>query len=298
METNKVDIKIGFECNNHCRFCIKGDKRSRLKNKSKEEVMQILEEEKNICNEVVFTGGEPTVQKNLPDYVKYAKHLGYKRIVIQSNGRMFSYKDYCKNLIGAGVTVFNPAIHGHNAKTHDYLTNVPGSFNQTLKGIKNLKELNQNIVTQTVITKINYKHLPKIAKMLNDLDVNTFQFAFIHINPIIQNNPKLIEEIVPRYHLIAPYVKKAIEVNKEKARTEAIPFCFLAGYENNISEPNIPQTVIYDGNNITKDFTKVRKEMGKMKSEKCKKCKYYHYCEGPWKDYPEIFGWDEFIPVK
>jgi MoaA/NifB/PqqE/SkfB family radical SAM enzyme len=297
----KVDIKLSFQCNNLCRFCIQGDKRKKFNDKSAEEVKDILEKERNSCEGVVFTGGEPTLQKNLVNYVKYAKKLDYKIIQIQSNARMLAHEKYCLELINAGANFFNPAIHGSTAEIHDYLTRAPGSFNQTLQAIKNLRKFNQNITTQTVITKINYKDLPNIAKMMVDLKPNTFQFAFIHINDIIQANPELIEEIVPRYFLIEPYLKQGLKIGIDSGlmvRTEAIPYCFMKGYEKYVGECEIPNTNIYDGKVITKDFNEIRKSEGKAKGSNCKKCKYYGICEGPWKDYPEIFGWDEFKPIK
>ncbi len=297
----KVDIKLSFQCNNFCRFCIQGDKRKKFIDKNEEEVKNILKKERNLCEGVVFTGGEPTLQKNLIDYVKYAKKIDYKIIQIQTNGRMFAYEKYCLELIKAGANFFSPAIHGSTAEIHDYLTRAPGSFNETLQGIKNLKKFKQNITTQTVITKINYKDLPNIAKMMISLRPNIFQFAFMHINNIIQSSPKLIKEIVPRYFLVEPYLKKGLKIGIDSnvmVRTEAIPYCFMEGYEKYVGECEIPNTNIYDGKIIIKNFDKVRKNEAKIKGPRCKECKYYETCEGPWKDYPEIFGWDEFKPVK
>ncbi|MCX6759179.1 MAG: radical SAM protein [Candidatus Nealsonbacteria bacterium] len=287
--SKRVDIKIGFQCNNSCRFCIQGDKRNKFPNKTAEEVKNILKKEKNNCDSVLFTGGEPTIQKNLVDYVKYAK------------GRLFAYKDYCIELIKAGVDVFNPAIHGSCSEIHDYLTRSPGSFKQTLKGIKNLKKLNQIIGTQTVITKINYQDIPNIAKMMIDLKPNFFQFAFMHINPIIQENPQLIEEIVPRYSQVESYVKEGLQIGVNagvETRTEAITYCFMKGYESHITGNKTPTTTVYDANKIIENFNEVRKTQGKSKGPNCQRCKYDEICEGPWRDYPEIFGWEEFKPIK
>jgi hypothetical protein len=30
----------------------------------------------------------------------------------------------------------------------------------------------------------------------------------------------------------------------------------------------------------------------------CPECDWHASCEGPWREYPELFGWDEFVPVK
>ena len=48
---------------------------------------------------------------------------------------------------------------------------------------------------------------------------------------------------------------------------------------------------------VVEDYTDYRQNKGKEKHAKCKKCKYYKVCEGPWRDYPAIYGWDEFKPV-
>ena len=43
------------------------------------------------------------------------------------------------SLIAAGATEFSPSLHGSTAAIHDELTQAPGSFDQTVAGLKNLK---------------------------------------------------------------------------------------------------------------------------------------------------------------
>jgi MoaA/NifB/PqqE/SkfB family radical SAM enzyme len=249
---------------------------------------------------IVFTGGEPTVRKELIDWVRYGKKLGYKFIQIQTNGRMFSYKDYCKALIKAGANEFSPAIHGSSAKIHDSLTQAPGSFDQTVQGIKVLKKLNQYVLTNSVVTRMNYKDLPDLARLLADLEVNQFQLAFMHINPIIANSPQLIKKIVPRYEDSIPYIKKSIDIGVKagiKVMAEAIPYCFMKDYEKYISEQHIPFTSVVDDETELEDYASYRISTGKSKGPQCKKCRYNKICEGPWREYPAIFGWSEFKPL-
>ncbi len=297
----RVDIKVGFQCFNRCRFCVQGDKRYKFPDRTSEEIKEILRKSRGRAEGVVFTGGEPTFRpKELLEWVRYAKELGYKVIQIQTNGRMFSYLSYCKEIIKAGANEFSPALHGSTPKIHDYLTRAPGSWEQTVQGIKNLVSLHQRVITNTVITKPNYKDLPNLAKLLVSLRVNQFQFAFIHINNIIASNPKLIEEIVPRKTEVMPYVKKGLQIGIDagvKVMTEAIPYCFMKGYEKYVAERVIPESDVFDADFVVKDYSNYRKNQGKVKGPNCKKCKYYKICEGPWKEYPQIFGWSEFKPV-
>ena len=51
---------------------------------------------------VLFTGGEPTLVKDLIDLLKI-KNLGYKKIGIQSNGIKLVNMEYTKTLVDSGL---------------------------------------------------------------------------------------------------------------------------------------------------------------------------------------------------
>ncbi|MFH1691141.1 MAG: radical SAM protein [Candidatus Omnitrophota bacterium] len=294
----RVDIKISFLCNNFCLFCVQGEKRLLYGERDSLEIKRNLEEAKKDCDDVVFTGGEPTAKRDIIELVSFAKSIGYRNIQIQTNGRMFCYGKFCDEIIKAGANEFSPALHGHTAALHDYLTNSPGSFKQTTMGIKNLKVRKALVITNSVITKPNFRHLEELAKLLCSLGVNQYQFAFVHA---VGRAGKNFENIVPRKSLIEPYVKKGLDVGIKSGintMTEAIPYCFMRDYEKYVAERIIPQTKIFDATEIIDDFTITRRSEGKKKGAKCVQCCYYNECEGPWKEYPEFFGWDEFIPIK
>lgn len=295
----RADVKVGFGCNNHCKFCVQGDKRNFCAAKPKQEIYKSLTESfRQGKREVVFTGGEPSLHPDFFDLIKQARKIGFKEIQIQTNGRIFAYKDFCLKTIRAGATQFSPAVHGHNAKIHDSLTCSKGSFEQTVQGIKNLRKLNQFLLTNTVITSTNVKHLPKIAQLLVDLDVDQFQLAFIHAGGTAAEN---IDWIVPKKSQSIKYIKQALDIGikaKKRVMTEAIPYCFMQGYEKYIAERLIPPSVVYDAGFVVNNYHEYRKNKGKVKGPNCNKCKYFKVCEGPWKEYPEIYGWDEFKPIK
>ncbi len=295
----RVDIKIGFLCNNRCKFCVQGEKREIFGNKSKEEIKKNLKEAANKGIEgVVFTGGEPTLHQNFLELVKYAKFLKFEIIQIQTNGRQFAYRDFCEETIKAGATEFSPALHGPSAEIHDFLIDSPGSFEQTVRGIKNLKELGQTVLTNTVVTSRNYKYLHQIAKLLVKLRVDQFQFAFIHLGGRAWENR---DWICPKFSKAMPYIKKGLDIgikSGKRVMTEAVPYCLMQGYEDYIAEKIIPDARIYDADFVIENYTDYRRTEGKARGENCKKCKYFKICEGPWKEYPQLFGWKEFKPIK
>lgn len=295
----RADVKVGFACNNHCKFCVQWDKRLRYKQRSFEEIQKILETEyENGCRGLVFTGWEPTLHKDLVESVAYARNLWYQTIQIQSNGRNFSNREYVKKLIQAWVTEFWPSIHWFKKETHDMLVWSPWAWEQVVEGLKNFRDLRQYVIINSVITKQNYKEIPALALLLCKLWVSQFQFAFVHILWSAEKNKK---DIVPKKSDVIPYVKKALDIG-EKYRvvcmTEAIPFCLMQGYEWAIAEYNfMPETTVVDAEYRTESYSDYRWIEWKAKWEDCQKCLKNKICEGPWKEYPEIYGWEEFIPI-
>ncbi|NTV41436.1 MAG: radical SAM protein [Candidatus Moranbacteria bacterium] len=292
----KADIKTGFLCNNNCLFCVQGPEKKKFGNKNTKELIEIIKKAKRGCDTIVFTGGEPTIRRDLIELVALAKKLKFKTIQIQSNGRMFVYENFCKDIVDAGANEFALALHGHNAELHNYLTGAE-SFRQIVSGIKTLKKMKQKVITNTVVTKSNYRHLPEIVKVLIGLDVDQIQFAFVHAVGAAGNN---FDSVVPRMEMVAPYLKEAIDIGKmlgKKVMTEGIPFCLLVGYEKSISEVVMPDIKIFDQISVIDNYKKMRINSDKAKGPECSNCIYNNICEGPWKEYPREFGWDEFKPV-
>jgi MoaA/NifB/PqqE/SkfB family radical SAM enzyme len=297
-EDIKFDIKIDYQCNNHCLFCVQGRKREVLPFKDYSEIRQAIKKaSQEGIRKIVLTGGEPALHPDIIKIIKLAKESSFQNIQIQSNGRMFSYLDFCKKAIEAGANEFALSLHGHTSKLHDFLTDAPGSFSQTVLGIRNLKKLGKEVITNTVITKYNYRFLPDIARLLVSLNVSQYQFAFIHITGQAEENK---EQIVPRKKTIMPYIKKGLDIGIKAGKsvmTEAIPYCLMNGYEDYIAENKIPESKVHDIDFVVESFSEYRKNIGKVKGPQCSKCKYFSICEGPWKEYPELYGWSEFKPI-
>lgn len=296
--TERIDIKTGWNCNNRCLFCVQGNKRDKFGNKTTEEVFKLLEEGRRDADSLVFTGGEVTIRPDLLEIVRYAKELKYRSIQIQTNGRMLAYKKVCADLIEAGATEFSPALHGHTAALHDYLVHAPGAFKQTVRAIANLKELGALVITNSVIVRANYRHLPELATVLTSLGVDQYQFAFVHP---LGTAAELFTSIVPRMSLLEPFVHRGLDVGLNAGRsvmTEAIPYCFMTGYEVFVGERVVPRTKIMEGHLTIQDYTVHRLTEGKLKGPRCKECAFDAMCEGPWREYPEKYGWEEFEPRK
>lgn len=295
----RIDIKLGFSCNNRCAFCVQGDKRNRHGPRPWDRISLDLQEGRNLgAGGVVFTGGEPTMQGHLLAAVVLARKLGYADIQIQSNGRLFAYEGPTRRLIRAGATEFSPALHGSTAEIHDRLTAAPGSHEQTVKGIRTLVGLGVRVITNTVITVVNYQDLPALARLFVELGVHQFQFAFVHVLGSAAENRGWL---VPRKRDVMPHVHEGLEVGRRagvRCMTEAIPFCLMRGYEQHVAEQIIPVTRVCDADQTLENYTEYRLSEGKAHGPPCQSCAMASRCEGPWREYPQQYGWDEFQAFK
>lgn len=296
---SRIDIKIGFACNNRCEFCVQGEKRAHHGPRPVEQIRADLEDgRRRGASGIVITGGEPTIHATVLTVASLARELGYDSVQIQSNGRMFAHLPFCEQALAAGATEFALALHGASAATHDRLTRAPGAFRQVVTGIRNLVRLDQRVLSNTVITCVNYRELPDIARLLVKLGVSQYQFAFVHILGTAAQNASWL---VPRKTEVLPFVKAGLDVGLRagvRCMTEAIPFCFLQGYEACVAEQIIPRTVVFDADVTLDDYTAYRLSEGKAKGPMCERCHYFDRCEGPWVEYSSLFGCDELCPVE
>ncbi|MFH0831497.1 MAG: anaerobic ribonucleoside-triphosphate reductase activating protein [archaeon] len=79
-----------FGCNFRCPYChnpelIDAEKAAEIRTYSKKEILDFLEERKGFLEGVCITGGEPTLNKDLPEFLEEIKKLGYK-IKLDTNG--------------------------------------------------------------------------------------------------------------------------------------------------------------------------------------------------------------------
>ncbi|MCW7753201.1 anaerobic ribonucleoside-triphosphate reductase activating protein [Desulfobotulus sp. H1] len=88
-------------CNFHCPYChnpaliaMKGKQ-----NISEEEVLLFLKKRKGLIEGLAITGGEPTLQKNLPDFCEKVKAMGFP-IKLDTNG---SRPEVLRGLLTAGL---------------------------------------------------------------------------------------------------------------------------------------------------------------------------------------------------
>ncbi len=302
----KVDIKLGYTCNNNCIHCVVADAREICYRGGKEEDLTTEEYKRELLDSrskgydiIVFTGGEPTMRSDLAHLMSYAHSLGYT-IDVQSNGRRFSSMEYTKAITGISKASYCIALHGNNAWIHDTVTAVRGSFYETISGIRNLASLDQTVVGKLVLSKVNHRYIQQTCQLYRDLGAGHVTITFPHA---LGNAGKNFFQVVPRYEETIEELHRALDFCRSMdlmANTEAYPYCFLRGYEEHAMElffTDEPTELKQHGHkDFAIDWSRVRL-VEKAKFPQCQRCCYFKICEGPWREYPEKYGDQAFIPV-
>jgi MoaA/NifB/PqqE/SkfB family radical SAM enzyme len=218
--TSRVDINIGYSCNEKCKFCyyIQTVKdRNTEKDLSTDEVKRRISfiHSKEIQT-LEFTGGEPTIRPDLVELIAYAKSLGFKSISMITNGLRTANFDYAKKLADAGLDDVLVSIHGNNAKAHDDVTETAGSFDKTIQTVKNFQQLPVKVRANCVISGYNYKGAVETLALYHSLGLQTANF--ILFNPIVEADWKSAPELNVAYSDAAPYIKQAIDEYKDKIK--------------------------------------------------------------------------------
>ncbi len=300
------NITFGHSCNNNCVHCIIGyEARKNFKDRTTEEIKKRLEkarEEK--VGQVIFIGGEITIRQDFFELLEYAKKLGLK-VHVETNGRMFSMEKFAKRTLDLMPDLdMMMSFHSSIPEIQDKITQVKGSFKQSVSGIKNLKKYGlKNLQIDTVISKFNYKNLPEIVQFFKKLKVDESHLTLMRIGG---NSEKNLDKLFVPIKKIQPYLFKALRLGENiglKVKTYGFPYCTIKGFEKHAFEINFlrtfseRKTYIFDELEGEIDWQKERISI-KAKLPKCKNCKYFNICEGIWKEYitKNLLG-GELVPV-
>jgi MoaA/NifB/PqqE/SkfB family radical SAM enzyme len=299
----KLVLFTGFSCNSYCSFCIDLNKRD-LPDKSTQQIITEMVQARGKGVEYLeLIGGETTVRGDFLPIIRTAKKLGFKDIVVVTNGRMLSYPDFAKQTVEAGVSDLIFSIHGHNAKLHDELTAAKGAFDELVKGIENVRALGfERIFANCTVVKQNMKHLPAIGKLFTELNIHHAEFIFV--DSTYGGAYTNFKGLVPKISEAAPYMRELLDVGRAWGTRDwcvrYVPLCYFTDYLDQISE--IREIELFRTRHWAPDFKNEdvgpsRKVAGRRKTERCTGCSLYDSCEGLWKEYIRQYGDEELTPV-
>ncbi len=280
-------VRITEICNASCKFCSAHGVLPDLVT-SDQETEERLKAGRDARKDMVsFTGGEPTLKKELIEYLKLAKHLGYERLEVQSNGLLLADKKTVANLADAGMTAGFLSLHSDDEQIHNKMLGQPKAFEKVLQAAGHLLDSKIKVGFNCVISTININDFVGLPVFIADhFGVAETYLCFSFCSP--QGKALSSLELMPRLEEIKAPLAEALK-NAVKTRLSTrvagicgVPMCLL---------PN--QLEFFDEFHATS----VPKSLTRKKLPTCTECSVNQKCSVFWNEYFEKYGEAEFIPL-
>lgn len=159
------------QCNSNCVMCPSPE--SARRHAPKADVAELIEIARHIPADtphLTITGGEPFLAgEDLFRFTRFLKgRFPFTEFLLLTNGRVFSigkYVELLKETIPDNSIVAIP-IHGSCSAKHDLITQAPGSFEQTRRGIRRLLRAGIRVEIRLVVSGLNIDDFDEIADLI------------------------------------------------------------------------------------------------------------------------------------
>lgn len=161
-------LKEGYwNCNQKCMHCYAaGQEYSKVKELNTDEWKKIIDKCRKACiPQLTFTGGEPTIRKDLVELIDYSKWFITR---LNTNGVLLT-KDLCNKLYEASLDSVQITFYSSNEEIHNRLVGAD-NFQKTVQGIKNAIEAGLPISINTPLCSVN-KNYKETLKYLHNLGI-------------------------------------------------------------------------------------------------------------------------------
>ena len=162
-------ILLTEQCNNYCLMCSQPPKRvdDRWLLDEAFETIRLIPRETHTLG---ITGGEPTLfGDGFIDLLRHTKNwLPHTSLHVLSNGRSFADASFAQKYAGVGHTdmMVGIPVYSDDPARHDYVVQAKGAFDETIRGILNLKRFDQKVEIRVVVHKQTCQGLPQLAEFI------------------------------------------------------------------------------------------------------------------------------------
>jgi MoaA/NifB/PqqE/SkfB family radical SAM enzyme len=224
-------VRVNFQCNQSCRFCFVS---THLPTAQEQVIREAIVSAATRGASVVLSGGEPTLNANLVEYVRLARAHSTQPVQLQTNAVLLDDPTRVRALVDAGLSLAFVSLHGSTAAVSDEVTQAPGTFVRSVVGLDHLVASGLAVVINFVICGTNAHELPALVHMIAD----RWKGAMLNISFVAPSTDVVPRdrEMIPRYSDVMPAVAEAVShANARGVRVLGfesmcgIPLCMVPG---------------------------------------------------------------------
>ena len=143
-------VRTGFNCNQDCGMCWQGRDWGRH---GPDQVLRWIEDLRAAgARALIVSGGEPSLDPRLEDYVRHARALGFTQVTLETNAVQCAKPGYAERLRDAGVTTAFVSLHSPDPAVSDAITRAPGTHVRTIRGVRALLAAGVPVKLNAVMT--------------------------------------------------------------------------------------------------------------------------------------------------
>lgn len=286
-----------YACNSDCIMCgVAKWKRDSRQAFTMERCRHLIDEMNLQPRDVLeFSGGEPTIYKGFGEIARYAKGTYNANVVVLSHGRSLKSEKFVKSLVGSGIDRFIIPLFSDDPKLHDYITQAPGSFEQTCAGFENLEAYGFDYTIKFIAMRPNHSHALRTYRLKSE----RFRKARFIISgyQLMGEAITNAEDVSVAHSKVKPSVAEVLAAAAEVGETVPV-FMFPMCLVDPVYWPSYgigvwrEEVVAPDQLQITESTSLNYEE----KPAKCENCALKYRCTWAWRKYLEWFGDEELQP--
>ena len=199
-ELGMLFVEVTDKCNERCIHCYADSSPERTDFLPLKQITSALDQVLDYGTPFVqLTGGDPLIHPDIVKIVSYAAKLPFKGVEIYTNGLLLNEKMLAKLL--PFKPQFSFSIYADNAKIHDAITRLPGSWKRTLDAMNRVKKAGLIIRAGIVLMEENVQCAEKMPDFLNkQLGMNIDQIRFDAVNQVGRGRElTMLEGIIPSH---------------------------------------------------------------------------------------------------
>jgi MoaA/NifB/PqqE/SkfB family radical SAM enzyme len=295
-----LDVVLGYDCNLACTYCTITDEMRLRALPTARVAREIDRAAARGFKDVAFTGGEPTIYRDLPALVKHAKRRGFEHVKVASNGLRYAHAEYLDHLIACGVDRWSVSLHAFSDAAYEQTVQREETAALRRAALANLVARGLDPVADLILKEDTYRDVRAWIADVAGLGVRRFALWLVSLTDKNRENTAQL----PRISDVVPYVTGAFDDARALGRDarEArevvalhIPRCFLPGYEDHVRHPGDDLVTVVTPDDVFD--LKSSRLSGGVKPEGCAGCRYADACPGLRRDYIEKFGGGEVRAV-
>ncbi len=233
-------VRIARACNNRCAFCLDSNVQDGSMLGRDEVERDLRAGLERGARRLILSGGEASIHPDFLHFVRRGRDMGYEHVQTITNGRMFAYARFTAAAVAAGLDEVTFSLHGHTAELHDSLTGVPGSFDQSVAGIRRAVATGRLIVSgDVVINRRNVEHLRDVMDLFVGMGVRELDLLMVVPFGRAAPGPDPGMLFDPEVALAA--LRRGLELSRDPGLhiwTNRLAPQLLEGYEGLIQDPH------------------------------------------------------------